>query len=202
MIRERFDHLVPASGVGKIFSSLPLSPDFYTVFSVFVAFGGLLCIIYNFTLAGIICFIIAGLMDFIDGAVARYRKVSTTRGAFLDGAVADRLVDFLLVYSFLFIDLPSIIIKIEHLIVVLVYFTLMPTFIVAYANHRNFVDDPDETKIWRIMHRGEMYFLFIVALSVSLFNNVLCSWMLVIITALNITTTIQTIVLSFRNSKD
>ena len=35
----------------------------------------------------------------------------------------------------------------------------MPSFTVAYANHRGAVNDDNETLIWRIMNRGEMFIL-------------------------------------------
>ncbi len=198
MIKEKFPNLLWRNEFGKLFSRLPFKPDFYTWLSLFLGFFGLMSSYYNLIYIALLLFVISFGLDFIDGAVADALNKKTSRGAFLDGVI-DRFNDFFIVFSFLFFSLPSIVIKFEYLVVILGYFTLMPTFIVAYANHRKFVHDPKERKIWRIMHRAEMYPLFLIAFFLISVDKYYTSLLLLIITILNIITTIQTIILSFKN---
>jgi len=198
LIKEKF-HIIPEKQIGKLFSRFPFKPNFYSVLSLFFGILGFISSYFNNIYLALLFFSLSGFLDLIDGALARYIRKETAYGAFLDGGVVDRLNDFFIIFSFVFFGLPNYIIKFEYLIVILVYFTLMPTFIVAYANHRKLVNDPNETKIWRIMHRGEMYVLFLIALFLIMINKTYSTYLLTLITILNIITTVQTIYLSFKH---
>ena len=101
-----------------IFGRFPGPPFFYTFLSLVF---GLLGYFVHPTL-----FILAGLCDVIDGAVARVRRQSSALGAFSDGLI-DRFVDLLLV-----LRLPvTCIAK-----MLLLFFGFMPSYITAYAHHR------------------------------------------------------------------
>jgi hypothetical protein len=82
------------------------------------------------------------------------------------------------------------------------YFALMPTFIVAYANHRRAVPDPTEKIIWRILHRTEMYPLFVIALITAMFSMDWAMYFIVFTTVFSIITTFQTIYLTAVKSKN
>ena len=68
----------------------------------------------------------------------------------------------------------------------------MPSFEVAYANHRQAVPDPEEKIIWRIMNRGEMYFFMLLIPLVSLVSSVWAGYLLIALVALSFITTLQT----------
>ena len=75
--------------VGKIFSKIGLTPNQYTLASVFFALASFYFLIKLNLTSALIFFILAGLMDFIDGAVARKTNQATKKGAYLD-TVVDR----------------------------------------------------------------------------------------------------------------
>jgi uncharacterized protein YhhL (DUF1145 family) len=78
----------------------------------------------------------------------------------------------------------------------------MPTFEVAYANHRGTVPDPTEKEIWRILHRVEMYPLFLLVILLAYFNPQLAIYVLVFTTVMSFITSIQTIILTYIKSKN
>lgn len=201
MIKEFLNPDRLTLGLGRYAAKISPRPNVWTVVSFIPAILGIALIAWGNIFWGIIMFILAGAMDAIDGAVARSQNRTTHFGAFLDGTL-DRLVDFLLIFSFLFLDLPDFFIPISWWIVIAAYFALMPTFIVAYANHRQAVPDPTEKIIWRILHRTEMYPLFVIGLIVAMFSLTWAMYIVVFTTVLSIITTFQTIYLTAKKSKN
>src|SRR6056297_1371953 len=80
--------------------------------------------------------------------VARHSGRTTPLGAFWDGTV-DRFVDALVIAVFFFVPFDQPRRQIDVLLFVLLFATLLPPFVVAYANHRGAVPDPTETVIHR-----------------------------------------------------
>ncbi|MFA6392224.1 MAG: CDP-alcohol phosphatidyltransferase family protein [Patescibacteria group bacterium] len=188
-------------GLGRLAAKITPRPNVWTVISFVPAVIGFVLVAWGNIIWGIIMFFLAGAMDSIDGAVARSQNRTTHLGAFLDGTV-DRFIDFLLIFSFLFLELPDFFMPISWWIVIAVYFALMPTFIVAYANHRLAVPDPTEKVIWRILHRTEMYPLFVIALIMAVFSLDWSMYIIVFTTIFSIITTFQTIYLTVTKSKN
>lgn len=201
MIKEFLNPDRVTLGIGRIAAKISPVPNIWTIISFLPAIIGFYFIWQNNILWGFIFFLLAGLLDLIDGAVARTQNRSTYLGAFLDGTL-DRLVDFLLIFSLLFLALPDFLFPISWWVVIAAYFALMPTFIVAYANHRLAVPDPTEKVIWRILHRTEMYPLFLLVLLVALFSLQPATYLLVFTAVFSIITTVQTIVLVIQRSKN
>lgn len=201
MIKEFLNPDRLTLGLGKLAAKISPQPNVWTIVSLLPAIIGIYFIARENILWGIIMFILAGVMDAIDGAVARSQNRTTYLGAFLDG-IADRFVDFLLIFSFLFLDLPDFFMPISWWIVIAAYFALMPTFIVAYANHRRAVPDPTEKVIWRILHRTEMYPLFVIALIVAMFSLTWAMYIIIFTITLSVVTTFQTIYMTAKKSKN
>ena len=188
-------------GLGRLAAKITPRPNVWTIISFLPAVIGIYLIAKENIFWGMIMFILAGAMDTIDGAVARSQNRTTHFGAFLDGTV-DRFIDFLLIFSFLFLDLPDFFMPFSWWVVIAAYFALMPTFIVAYANHRQAVPDPTEKVIWRILHRTEMYPLFVIGLIVAMFSLTWAMYIVVFTTVLSVITTFQTIYMTAKKSKN
>jgi archaetidylinositol phosphate synthase len=188
-------------GLGRLAAKISPRPNVWTVISFIPAILGIVFVALENILWGLIMFVLAGLMDSIDGAVARSQNRTTHFGAFLDGTV-DRFVDFLLIFSFLFLDLPEFFMPVSWWVVIAAYFALMPTFIVAYANHRQTVPDPTEKVIWRILHRTEMYPLFALALLFAMFSLDWAMYIFVFTAVFSVITTFQTVYLTAKKSKN
>lgn len=201
MLKEFFDTDKISLRVGRVLGKLPITPNQWTMLSLIPSLLGFYFAIERNILQAFFFFLLAGLLDGIDGGVARFKGNVTRFGAFLDGSI-DRVVDFLLIFSFLFFGIESnFLMPLEYWIVVLAYFCLMPTFEVAYANHRKAVDDPEEKVIWRIMHRTEIYPMLLLAMLLANFSKSASFFVLVLTTILCIITTMQTIILTYIKSK-
>lgn len=201
MIKEFLNTDRLTLGIGKILAKVIPEPNIWTAISFLPAVLGFYFVYKNQVIWGVIFFALAGIFDSFDGSVARVQGRSTYLGAYLDG-VTDRFVDFLIVFSFLFLKLPNFIFSINWWIVICAYFALMPTFTVAYSNHRRAVEDPYEKVIWRILHRSEMYPLFLITLFIYIYSPAFATYLLVLTTILSIITTFQTIILTIIKSKN
>ena len=177
--------------IGVIFSKYPVSPNVYTWLTLPPAFLGCFALIYGHIVSGVLLFILSGFLDLVDGAVARKTNQSSYRGAFLDGSL-DRVVDFLLIFSYFWIPMQMPVLNQGEWIAIAGFCAIMPSFEVAYANHRKAVEDPEEKIIWRILNRGEMYVLMLLIPFVSMFSHVWSGYLLVLLVVLSGITTLQT----------
>lgn len=194
MLKEKWQSWSRISlAIGKFLSRFPFPPNFYTWLTVFPAVFGLIAVVRNQPIFGFTFFLISGLLDIVDGSLARYTNKTTTYGAFLDGSL-DRLVDLLLLFSYFWLPLYGIGLSVEKWICLGCFGMIMPSFEVAYANHRGLVPDPTETIIWRILNRGEMYPLMLAIVLFSQWSAMFASYLLVIFVVLSAITTIQTFV--------
>jgi len=186
--------------LGRLFSLLPFKPNFYTWSVLPFAALGFVAFIKWHILTGIVLFLVAGLFDLIDGAVARQTQQTSGRGAFLDGSL-DRFVDFLLLFSYFWLPITMPFLSLGQWICIGLFFAIMPSFEVAYANHRRAVYDPQEKIIWRIMNRGEMYFLMLLIPFISQFSSHWAGYLLLFLIILSAITTFQTLFNTLRLSK-
>ena len=199
MIKEFFPMHRWGHFVGKHFSFL--SPMAWTWLSLLAASAAFVLIVLGDVYAGLVSFLLSSLMDEFDGKVARYTYRATYIGGFTDGII-DRFVDFLMIFSFFFLDFPDWGIDIHIVLFVLLFATLLPPFVVAYANHRQAVPDPTEKVIWRFAHRVEYIVLFLAVLlfhPISPAAALVCVYLSVV---LNGATVVQSIVLTFVKSRD
>lgn len=193
MIKEKSKTWARISAqLGVIFSKLPFPPNYYTWLTIPVAFTGLVAIIFAKIWLGVILFTISGVLDVIDGALARCINRTTYRGAFLDGSL-DRFIDFMLIFSYFWLPIHISILPLGQWICAAIFFAIMPSFEVAYANHRRAVEDPEEKIIWRILNRGEMYLLMLLIPVLSIYNPIWSGYLLIGLVVLSLITTLQTL---------
>jgi archaetidylinositol phosphate synthase len=119
-------------------------------------------------------FLIASFLDFVDGAVARYKNLSTKFGAYLD-TICDRYVEAIFLLGILFLPLPKIILPKEFWIFLILFGSLMTTYAKAAAKEKELV--VSELK-GGILSRSERLFLFLLAL---IFGNFNLNWMMVVL---------------------
>lgn len=200
MLKEFFNTDRLSLKVGKVLSHLPISPNQWTIISVIPAIVAFWSIISGEIVLGALLFFFSAIVDGFDGGLARYTNRSTKLGAFLDGNT-DRFVDFLVVYSLLFLGLPDFLIPVEHWVVIMMFLAVLPSFTVAYANHRGAVPDPNEKEVWRILNRPEMFILWMLVMFTSVIDVQISMYLLVITVILSFITTLQTKILAIIKSK-
>lgn len=120
---------------------------------------------------GLILFVVSALCDAIDGAVARARKEESNLGAFIDG-VSDRFVEFLFLFSFMFVPLPVIYFDAKIWISLVIFFgTMMPSFIRAYSDHKEVISKKEANAMGGLCERSERIVLLVLGLLASLMTN-------------------------------
>ena len=198
MIKEFIDMPGLERFVGKHFNFL--SPNSWTTVSLLLAVAAFAAVIYAHLGLAVALFIISTLCDLIDGKVARYNNSASKLGAFWDGTV-DRFVDALLIGCFFFVDLPISQRALGALLYVLLFTTLLPPFIVAYANHRGAVPDPTEKVIWRFAFRIEYVVFYVAALALNPVTPLISYYLLWAGLILMSATVVQSIWLVFAKAK-
>ncbi len=197
MIKEKSRTWQRASMLlGKFFAHYsPFPAGFYTINSLILATIAVFFSYAHWYITAIVLFLLAGIFDVIDGSVARARNMASNLGAFVDGTI-DRFVDFAIIFSYFFCDIKPFYLNLDQLICITSFVVILPSFIVAYANHRGAVSDDNETLIWRVMNRGEMLFFMIGILIISLFSSYWAGILLLFLIFLSTLTIIQTIFLT------
>lgn len=156
-----------SSSLGKYLGWVPLSPNKITVLSVLCAIAGFALFYLGNYWYGFGAFVLAFVLDAVDGAVARARGETSKIGGFLDG-VSDRMVEFFLLLSLLFVPLgmpyaPDAL----WIILVLFFGTCMTAFVKAYANYQGVLTKEEADKMPGILERGErgvLLMVFVLAL--------------------------------------
>lgn len=191
--------------LGMIFSKLPFSANAWTVFALIPALAGFICLLNGNLLAGAALFLISGLVDAIDGAVARVTGSVSNFGAFLDGII-DRYVELLLYIGLLAFMLnvytPEILMPHAFWIALLVSGGLMPTFVRAYADHRGVVTEKEDlVRMGGFIERAERLGLLFIGMILGYFNTTFLIYFVMMTALLSHLTALQRIlfVMRFKN---
>jgi phosphatidylglycerophosphate synthase len=174
---------------GKFFSFFPVTPNQWTLISVLFAFGSLYFLMKENLLMTIFFFLIAGFLDFVDGAVARHKNISTKVGAYLD-TVCDRYVEGILLLGMLFLPLPAIFLTGNVWIFLILFGSMLTTYAKAAAKEKDLVNQ--ELK-GGLLSRGERIILLLASLISGIIDPsyVLTTYILILIAVLTNFTAIQ-----------
>ncbi len=180
--------------VGKLFSFLPLKPNHYTFLSILFSFLVFYFLIKQNLIFATLFFLIASFLDFVDGAVARYKNLSTKWGAYLD-TICDRYVEAILLLGVLFLPLPKIIFPKEVWIFLILFGSIMTTYAKSAAKEKELV--VEELK-GGFLSRSERLFLFLATLILGIFNLKLMGYFLILIAILTNLSAIQRILMAMK----
>ncbi len=179
--------------LGKYLGWVPLSPNQITVLSVLSAVAGFALFCLGNHWYGFAAFILAFVLDAVDGAVARARGETSKIGGFLDG-VSDRLVEFFLLISLLFVPLGMPWMQdVMWIVLVLFFGTCMTAFVKAYANYQGVLSKEEADRMPGILERGERGALLIVFVFLVLYGFAYAWVLFAIIAILSILTFVQRI---------
>lgn len=193
--RDKFAALETAAA--GFFGRLPFSPNQYTVFSLLMILACVVFMTSGFYPAALVFFAISGMLDFIDGAVARGRQMASPRGAYLD-TVVDRYVEAVLLFGFLLIGLPGVIMPSYLWIFFLLLGSTMTTYAKAAASEKKLY--AGELK-GGIMSRGERMILYFMALFMLNFNWFWVTYIIIGLAVLTNITAFERICSAFTSEK-
>jgi archaetidylinositol phosphate synthase len=156
------------ASLGKALAMIPLTPNQWTLSSILIAMVAGAMIAIGNLYAGLALFALAALSDVIDGAVARARGETSVLGGFIDG-VADRFVEAIFLFSFMFFPLPVVLIDPKIWLALVVFLgTCMPSFIRAYADHKGVISREKALALGGIFERSERVGLVIIGLAIGI----------------------------------
>jgi phosphatidylglycerophosphate synthase len=170
-------------GLGYTFSRLPISPNQWTLSSLFLA----LIVFYflvgqNFLISFIVC-IFAISIDMIDGAVARATERTTKFGAYLD-TVTDRFIEFLIIFGLFFIPYPNFIIVSQAWLMILLLGSMMSTYSKSAAFEKGLIKK--ESKGGGILEHTDRLLLFLVIILISYFSLQYATYLIALTSALTL----------------
>lgn len=177
LYRKNFQWLEKA--LAGIFSPLPLAPNHYTLLSILSVAACAYLLASGRFIWAILYFLLAAFLDLVDGAVARSKNLATRKGAYFD-TVADRYVDAILLFGFLFLRLPDIILPSYFWIFLALLGSTMTTYAKAAAKEKGLVDSELRGGLMSRAERMILYFAALTALNFNLF------WVVYILAALAI----------------
>lgn len=184
--------------IGKFFAKkIGLSPNQYTLLAVFLA---LVCLYFltRLSLAGaLVFFVLAALLDIVDGAVARYSRKTSKEGAYLD-TVCDRYVEGIILLGFLSLPLSPLFLPAKFWIFIAFLGSLMTTYSKAAAKEKELVKKELNKGF---LGRGERMILISSAMVLGLFNFSWIIYPIVILAVLSNLTALQRIFLSLGPGK-
>ena len=199
MLEEKREKFKKISGwTGNIFSKLGLTPNQYTLLSLFITVIVFYFLIKANLVLALVFFLLAALLDFIDGAVARFLKKETKKGAYLD-TVCDRYVEGIVLAGFLFLPLADFFLPVSFWIFLAFFGSLMTTYTKAAAKEKELVSQEMKKGF---LGRPERIILIGLAILLGIFN---LSWMIypmVILAVFSNITALQRIFLSLRCQTD
>jgi phosphatidylglycerophosphate synthase len=153
--------------IGKLFSSLSLTPNHYTCLAVVFALISFYFLMNQDFILTITFFLIAGFLDLVDGAVARYKGLESKVGAYLD-TIFDRYVENILLIGFLFLPLPEIIFPSYVWVTLIIFGSLMTTYSKAAAKEKELVNQ--ELK-GGLFSRGERIIFILISLLFAIIES-------------------------------
>jgi archaetidylinositol phosphate synthase len=151
----------------KVFAVFPITPNQYTALSIVsILVCGYFLVAVNYWVA-LGFFALASILDFIDGAVARLKNLSSKRGAYWD-TVADRYVEAGLLFGFLFVGLPEFYLPANVWIFLALFGSMMTTYAKAAAKEKGLSDTELKGGLMSRAERLVIYAAVIISLNYCL----------------------------------
>ena len=167
--------------IGKFFGKICENPKLWTGLSLFFALMGFFLVFeLNFLFSGL-AFLISGFLDMVDGAVARYTKKSSVKGAYID-TIMDRYVEFLAFFGLILVPLPFLLLPAYGWVVLCLFGSLMTTYSKAASKEKGIksiegglLERPERIIILSVgIMLGEINRIFVVCvlILIALFTNI------------------------------
>lgn len=190
--REQFKRL--ENVVGSFFSKF-LTANQYSGLAILMALLFFKFMIANNLKIALILLFIASFLDFVDGAVARKTNTASNKGAYLD-TILDRYVEAMVLFGFLFLPLPKILVP-SH---IWILFALLGSFMTTYAKAAGKEKEILKTELKKgLIGRGERMILESLAVFLGIFNLNWTLFCIIILAVLSNITALQRIYLVLAN---
>jgi len=193
--REKFKLI--SEKIGLFFVKFKLHPNFYTLLSLVFGLFCFLSLVKKNLIFATIFFLLAAILDFIDGAVARASQKVTKLGAYLD-TICDRYVEAIILFGFLFLPLPKIFLSSQLWIFLCLFGSLMTTYSKAAAKEKEITKEELKKGL---LERPERMILIFLAMIFGILNFSFSVYLLIVFAILSNFTAFQRIYFTFKSSK-
>ena len=205
--REKFKKIEIKTG--EFFSKLGPTPNQYTLISLFFAILAFYFLIKNPSTAkggdermfididlilALIFFLLATILDFIDGAVARFTQKATKKGAYLD-TISDRYIEGIILLGFLFLPLADFLLPAKVWIFLALFGSFLTTYSKAAAKEKEMVTEELKKGL---LGRGERVILIFLAMLLGIFNLSFVIYPIIILAIFSNITAFQRIYLTLK----
>ncbi|MCX7779001.1 MAG: CDP-alcohol phosphatidyltransferase family protein [Patescibacteria group bacterium] len=158
----------------QYFSLVRLSPNIITLGSlIFAIFSFISLIKNNLWLAGF-SFLLAALLDWLDGKIARATKRVTRLGAYLD-TIIDRYVEGLVLLGFLFLSLPKFILPATIWVFLALFGSLLTTYSKSARKEKGLSAQKSK---FSLAGRGERIILIALSMFLGILNLRLTTYLI------------------------
>lgn len=181
-LRPYLERIEPLAG------KIPLHPTTITFLGLVFAIAGAITVTVSPGVA-FVFFLLAFATDAVDGAVARAKKLTSRKGAFLDG-ILDRVVEFFLIMA-LWTGFGWTVSEQIALISILFFGTAMTSFVKAYAEHSGMLEHEKAVAMPGILERPERSILLLAIFACLLLGLGWNSWLLYAAAILSLATFLQ-----------
>ncbi len=193
MLYSRRDKLAKFSDyIGREFSKIPLSPNDWTVLSLVPAFITFYLMLQREYLYASFAFAFGGFFDVIDGAVARYRKTDTKKGAYLDTMV-DRVIEATIIFGFFFSPMSPFYFSLYEWLFILLFGSMLSTYAKAASAEKGL----GEVRGGVLEHTDRMIAYLVIILLLAIQETFWASYLIMIIAILAVFSALQRIVTAF-----
>ena len=179
--------------IGRIFSRIPLTPNAWTLLSLILAILVFYFLVQQNFLVSAILLLLAGFVDLVDGAVARYAHRVTKLGAYLD-TIVDRYVEAIVIFGLLFISMPVLFVPAYFWIFLYFLGAFMTTYAKASAKEKGV----GEEIRGGILERAERLILLFVGILLAVFDVSYLLYVIILLALLSNVSALQRILRAFR----
>lgn len=190
--REKFKGI--SQRFGQVFSKLGLTPNQYTLISLFFVILSFSFLIRADLILALIFFLAAALLDFIDGAVAKFLQKESKKGAYLD-TICDRYVEGIILLGFLFLPLLPVFLSAKVWIFLALFGSFLTTYAKAAAKEKGLVTEELKKGL---IGRVERIILIFLSLLLGIFNLSWIIYPLIILAIFSNITALQKVYLALR----
>ena len=180
--------------IGKSFSFLTANQWSYIAL-IFTVISAYFIVKEKFLLAAIL-FTFAGFLDFVDGAVARYRKQATKKGAYLD-TILDRYTEAIIIFALIFVSIPTLLLDSKIWLFLYLFGSMMTTYAKAAAAEKKII----EKLSGGILQRQDRILFLIVALFSASFSIGVLGHFIIILSILTNISALQRIFVTMKRNK-
>ncbi|MCS7134774.1 MAG: CDP-alcohol phosphatidyltransferase family protein [Candidatus Pacearchaeota archaeon] len=193
--KEKFNNF--SIKIGNLLKKFGISPNMWTFFALVFALVSAFFIINQKFFVASLFFFLSALADFFDGSVARATNKTTLFGAYFD-TIIDRYVEAIILFSFLFLPLPSIFFESKVWIFLALFGGLMTTYAKAAAKEKDILEKELPTNVFG---RAVRTFLLFFAIFFSSFSLVYTTYVILLLSLVSNFTALERISRILKKSK-